>query len=159
MSSEGKPEKPLSSARTIKCMYTNADTLTNKFLELELLVQENDYDVIAVTEVVPKSLGKQVDGFVFEGYRVISDLTGRGVCLFIRSDIEVFLLFEDGVFKPSIVCKLVLANKESFVIAVLYRSPSSTPSENIEVNTLVNKLFDQFGKERVTGIYSWKFCK
>jgi hypothetical protein len=37
-------------------MYTNADTLTNKMIEFELLIKEKNYDVVAVTETLPKIL-------------------------------------------------------------------------------------------------------
>ena len=39
----------------IKCMYTNADTLTNKMPELKTLVKDTQPSVIAITEVIPKN--------------------------------------------------------------------------------------------------------
>ena len=39
----------------IKCMYTNADTLTNKMPELKALVKDIQPSVIAITEVIPKN--------------------------------------------------------------------------------------------------------
>ena len=38
----------------IKILYTNADTLTNKMTELQLLGADNKADIIVVTEIKPK---------------------------------------------------------------------------------------------------------
>ena len=41
---------------TIQCLYTNADTLTNKMPELKALIQDHKPSVIAITEVTPKKI-------------------------------------------------------------------------------------------------------
>ena len=41
-------------ASSIKCLYTNADTLTNKMPELKVLIEEHKPLIIAITEVIPK---------------------------------------------------------------------------------------------------------
>ena len=38
----------------MKIMYTNADALTNKMIELQLLASDNKADIIIVTEIKPK---------------------------------------------------------------------------------------------------------
>jgi len=38
----------------MKILYTNADTLTNKMIELQLLACDNKADIIIVTEIKPK---------------------------------------------------------------------------------------------------------
>eukprot|EP00112_Aurelia_sp_Birch-Aquarium-sp1_P016644 Seg3791.4 transcript_id=Seg3791.4/GoldUCD/mRNA.D3Y31 product="hypothetical protein" protein_id=Seg3791.4/GoldUCD/D3Y31 len=38
-----------------KCIYFNADSLLNKIAELETLVAEQDPDIIAITETLPKN--------------------------------------------------------------------------------------------------------
>ena len=49
-------------------MYTNADSLSNKIHELELLARERKYDVIAITEVLPKNSEYGVENSVLEGF-------------------------------------------------------------------------------------------
>ena len=41
----------------IKCMYTNSDSLVNKLGELEHFTGEMDFDLIGITEVLPKNPG------------------------------------------------------------------------------------------------------
>ena len=36
-------------------MYTNADSLFNKLGELQTLISEKKYDIIAITEIFPKN--------------------------------------------------------------------------------------------------------
>ena len=122
-------------------MYTNADSLTNKYPEFELLVKEHNYDIIAITEVLPKNTDYEIDNFILNGYKVLTDNTGRGVSLFIRDNIEVFQLTElESIFNPCVLCRLVLPSKESFVVGVIYRSPNSTPDLNNKVNSLIDVL-------------------
>ena len=38
------------STRSLKCLYTNAQSMGNKQEELELLIHQNKYDIIGITE-------------------------------------------------------------------------------------------------------------
>ena len=38
----------------IKCLYTNADILQNKMLELNQITLEQIIDLVAITEILPK---------------------------------------------------------------------------------------------------------
>jgi hypothetical protein len=58
-------------------MSTNADSLTNKLVELELLIKDRDYDVVAVTESLPKNSSHDIENFVLEGYSSITKTFGR----------------------------------------------------------------------------------
>ena len=42
--------------KSITCIFTNADTLTNKFPELQTLLEIHRPDIIGVTEVKPKNI-------------------------------------------------------------------------------------------------------
>ena len=44
----------------LKCMYTNADSIINKRRELEARIEESQPDIIAITEVLPKIHGDQI---------------------------------------------------------------------------------------------------
>ena len=47
---DGKPELRGKSAAHLKCMYTNARSMGNKQEELEAIVQQESYDIVAITE-------------------------------------------------------------------------------------------------------------
>ena len=54
--SEKANVKPTStSTSTLKCMYTNTDSLTNKLEELELFLHTHNVDMAAITETKPKT--------------------------------------------------------------------------------------------------------
>ena len=76
----------------LKCIYTNADSLSNKMNELELMIEEINPDLIAITEVLPKQLNRNVNNFVLKGFTCVTVAEGRGVCLFVREGVEVTLL-------------------------------------------------------------------
>jgi hypothetical protein len=114
------------------------------------LIKDKNYDVVAVTETLPKNPSHDISNFVLEGYTGINVLSGRGVCLFVKDGIDTLRLNElEDIFSPSIICKLFLPSKESFIFGVVYRSPNSSAEDNHNVNILVNNLFDKHGSERV----------
>ena len=58
------------SIQGFNCMYANADSLINKRSELQARIESNQPDIIAVTELLPKNLGRdiqqaelEIDGF------------------------------------------------------------------------------------------------
>ncbi|KAJ7415136.1 rna-directed dna polymerase from mobile element jockey-like [Pitangus sulphuratus] len=46
-----KPKLRVKSASQLKCMYTNAHRMSNKHEELEAIMQQERYDVVAITEM------------------------------------------------------------------------------------------------------------
>ena len=46
----GKPELRGKSAAHLKCMYTNARSMGNKQEDLEAIMQQESYDIVAITE-------------------------------------------------------------------------------------------------------------
>lgn len=134
----------------IKCMYTNADTLTNKLHELEMLAKERHYDVIAITEVLPKKTNYEIENFILEGYKPITDKVGRGVSLFIRDNLDAVVLPEfENYFNPCIIRRLVLPSRESFIIGVFYRSPGLDHESNTKLNSLLTRLCENHIREKV----------
>ena len=126
-------------------MYTNTDTLTNKINELNFLIKERDYDVLAIAEIFPKTPNCPRDNFVFSGYQVESKKEGRGVCLMVRDNIEYHPLEDvEDLFQPCVAWKLTLPNKGSFIFTVLYRSPNCSNDENANINNLLNYLFNTY---------------
>ena len=74
----------------VKCMYTNADNLLNKRMELETTVASLRPDIIAITEVLPKHSQTEVQKAELEmdGYDCFFKDGGRGVCTYINKRLK-----------------------------------------------------------------------
>ena len=81
-------------SKLLKIIYTNADVLTNKLEELQSIIQQEDADIVAITEVLPKNMIFPVEEFEFElqGYQFVSNIQiakskgGRGICFTSKKD-------------------------------------------------------------------------
>ena len=133
----------------VKCMYTNADSLNNKMIELELLVQEKDYDIIGITESLHQRDDKDTN-FVLKGYTCMTNNTGQGVALFVKDCFETvrFEKYEE-IFAPCIVSKVVTLANESFIVCLVYRSPNSNEEENAKTNKLFDSVSEDFKSEDI----------
>ena len=75
----------------LKIFYTNADTLLNKLNELRLIVEVYCYDVVVITEVLPRNSRSCVSKSIFylDGYQLFwnSDFyeASRGISIYARS--------------------------------------------------------------------------
>ncbi len=75
-------------------MYTNADTITNKFAELQILITIHDPAVIAVAEVKPKNPKAPLTkaGLKIKDFELIANTNcfnnqGRGVCIYVHESL------------------------------------------------------------------------
>ena len=73
----------------LKCMYTNADSIANKWSELETLVCIHQPDIIGITEIFPKGKDFELSSYVLKGFQQImngkfTDKGNRGAVLFVR---------------------------------------------------------------------------
>ena len=76
-------------------MYTNADSLFNKLGELQTLISEKKYDIIAITEIFPKNQNLDnndklwnMPGYTFH-YPTQKVFTARGCVIYTK--VEDFL--------------------------------------------------------------------
>ena len=119
-------------------------------LELNQITVEQNIDLVAITEILPKKINEpnqheetknrfHLPGFVYE-----ENPKGRGVCFFIKNNIEFKRLrVLEHTFSPSIFCQFKSPNKEHFVLGVIYRSPNCNTKENEEVNELINLVSEK----------------
>jgi len=79
----------------IKCVYTNACSMGNKQEELEAIVQQDSYDVVAITEMWWDNSHDW--HAVMDGYRLFrkdrSTRRSGGVALYVKEKLECIELF------------------------------------------------------------------
>ena len=86
---------------TMRCIYTNVDSLPNKFDEFKNFVNETFPLVCGVTEIKPKNsrYSLNVNEFNLDGYNVhscnVDNDVGRGVILYTHKSLNV-IPFELG---------------------------------------------------------------
>ena len=139
----------------IQCLYTNTDVLNNKLEEIMTFVDTRNIKIIAITEILPKNRGNDVDfkpDYVIPGFVCLTNYEGRGVALFIRENIDYVHLKEyDEIFSPSIVCKIKAPNEpdEQIIFMLCYRSPNSDDKVNESLNTLITNVNNKYTKNKV----------
>ena len=124
----------------LKVAYTNADQLPNKMSEVELFLNENNIDLIGICEVLPKEPGHNISSFVIEGYTPYPSLEGRGICVFVKNNINITIVELTNIeciFKPSVFLKIT-SNKSSFTLGLIYRSPNCSDEENESINSQIS---------------------
>ena len=78
---------------TLNILYTNADVLTvNKLCELETLIDQSNYDIIAITEIFPKHsyFDKTIkEKYIIKGYnQFFANETERGTAIYVKSNLK-----------------------------------------------------------------------
>ena len=129
-------------------MYTNANSLGNKQDEMKCRVQQDDVDIIGLTEIWQKEV------FAIQGYHPAfrrdrpENQVGGGVMLLVRDCWSVSECTElnEMCFEESVWCTLKLSDARKLLVGVCYRSPAST-SEN---NEKLLKLLQQARKTQAT---------
>lgn len=100
---------------------TNADSLPNKMTELRfrINIMNKQPDVIAITEVVPKSRTYNVEpsDYHVDGYTAFTsdlvDKNRRGIVMLVKSDLNASHLVMDSTFSEMLWLKIRLDNNES----------------------------------------------
>ena len=135
--------------KVLKALYTNCDSLSNKKSELETLIEQKKPDIVGLTEILPKFTENEQD---LNDYDILNyDLftpslsKGRGVALYVHKHHKACLIEELSydVFQESVWCKIVVQNKEKLLVGCVYRSPSSSLSNNERLRTLLNRSVDK----------------
>ena len=128
-------------------MYVNARSIVNKVDELEIYINEEDLDIVGVTEtwLTEEILTSE---FSFEGYTLLrkdrKDLVktrGGGVAIYVKNDINVIERDDLNMqlFPESIWCELVIKGEKT-LLGVCYRPPDSSAENNEAMYSLINKI-------------------
>ncbi|GAB0207545.1 hypothetical protein GRJ2_003220200 [Grus japonensis] len=111
----------------LKCIYTNACSMGNKQKELEAIMQQDSYDLVAITETWwddSRDWSAAMDGYkLFRRDR--QGRRGSGVALYVR---ECFDCIEPKDCDDKVECLWVRmrgkANKADILLGVCYRPPN-----------------------------------
>ena len=126
---------------SLRCLYTNANSLGNKHTELRARIQDYQPHIVGITEVWTK------EQFSIEGYHPAihkhraKDQAGGGVLLLVCCGLDVQECEELNAveFEDAVWCMVRPQNmQEQILVGVCYRSPSSNEVNN---NKLINRVY------------------
>ena len=125
-------------------MYTNADMLHNKLDEIESIANNENLDVIAVTETLLKNMpsDSKPEDFVFniKGFNTVYNYNGRGLCLFVKQYIDFNQLYDyDKYFKTSLFIN-IKNSQCKLTLGVIYRSPNTPHDDNVKMIEMLNEI-------------------
>ncbi|PKU41683.1 mitochondrial fission process protein 1 [Limosa lapponica baueri] len=129
------PLKVAGKLAQLKCIYTNARSMGNKQEELEAIVQQKNYDIVAITETWWEDLHNW--SAAINGYRLFRrDRQGRrggGVAFYVR---DIFECLELNNGNDSVECLWIRikgkANKADIMVGVYYRPPN----QDVEIDEI-----------------------
>ena len=136
--------------------YTNADSLLNKRDELALLISTNKYDIVVVTEVLPKNrTSSDISDVEFHisGYNMYNTMLGnnigRGIIIYVKNDINAtaLKLFELQHIEATGI-KIKLRNSDWLFLIAVYRSPNCHEDCLVEVEQILS--YDKEGPCRAS---------
>ena len=146
-----KNVKHNNSIQSIRCLYTNADVLTNKMAELKLSIDTEAPHVIVVTEVIPKNRKDPVteSEVKIEGYQMWHNLEDqfscssqptRGVIVYTLIGLHVSAVEIEKEFEEAVLLSINLDKGDTMLLGALYRSPNSSTPNNDALCKLIEKL-------------------
>ena len=134
----------------VKCLYTNTDVLNNKLEEMQIFVEKEKIQFVAITETLSKTGVECEEIFILPGFECVSCCSGRGVALFIKKGVEYCKLSDyEHIFSPSIVCDIKLPGVENFILSVIYRSPNCNDVDNENLNNFISHMCQNHGKNKI----------
>ena len=138
-----------STLKNLKVLCLNADVLTNKMAEFNMLINEHSPHIIGVSEVLPKNFSNKIyhEEFQIKGYEMIPhrniiENKGRGSILYIQENIvyKTLELDKGMVFNENISVEISLNGNDKLICTLVYRRGQSNDENNQNMINLFNKL-------------------
>jgi endonuclease/exonuclease/phosphatase family metal-dependent hydrolase len=128
----------------LNCACINLDTITNKKEELQYLIQDLELQILAVTEVKPKTARYKLQEteLSIEGFEKFPNLDGsRGVCLYVKTELRATKneALSSSNFEESVWCNIKLQDNTCLCVGCIYRSPNSEEKNNKELEALLKE--------------------
>ena len=131
----------------LKCVCMNARSVVNKIKELKLLVEEENVDVVAITETwLNETITDEemnISGFVLFRRDRNDPIKrrGGGVAMYVKNELNPVYnceLSEDS-FSESLWCNIICEN-ENTLLGVCYRAPDSSELNDEKLYGLINSI-------------------
>ena len=112
--------------KSLKCWFTNADSLTNKLGELQCRIKVTSPDILCVTEVYPKNSVYDVSPALLQISRYdcfVSSFSrgSHGVCIYVKSSLHASLLnMPDFNFSESLWCSVMVCSSDTLIVGAIY---------------------------------------
>ncbi len=139
-------KKKMERKYSLKCYYTNVDTLSNKKHELDTLIDVHKPDVLIITETLPKhcDVKPTETEYHVRNYNLHTNFNSntcrRGVCIYVKENLKSTKVYEqEASFTESVWCEIKLENNDTLLLGGIYRSPNS----NHEVTHALINFFKQ----------------
>ena len=136
---------------SLKTFYTNADSLLNKLDELQVYIDQQNFDVVFITELFPKNrLGIDLSlvEYAVKGYTLYAadpaGYQGRGVGIYIKDEINSVFLNSTSNRGVESVNLLLQSNNGWLMTQCIYRSPSSGNESILELKTVMEYKPDNY---------------
>jgi hypothetical protein len=130
----------------LTCFYTNADSLLNKLAEFKTIIQNNKPQIIAITELKPKTnrftlapVEISIPGYD-QFHSNLEPGRDRGCILYVKKELNPNIYPVDSDHTDAAWCEVSLLNNDKLLIGCVYRSPNSTPDDNKKLNTMLEKV-------------------
>ncbi len=129
-------------------MYTNADTLTNKFDELIMRIKEHSPAVVCVTDDEPKHMKRNLLNSEFSlkkyGYEQfplnLENDTGRGIVVYKSEFLCVTQPNLQNDFSEVMLLEIQLRKKDTLSFGCFYRSGSGSVQNNENMRNLIKSI-------------------
>ena len=149
------------------CVQLNADSLSNKMAEFELIIREYNPDIIGVSEVLPKNSRIKIyaEQFNITGYNMIPHKNvvsnkGRGSAMYIKNSLdykEVTFEPEKGHFEEGIFIEINTSNNEKLLCANIYRRGESEKGVNENLLEIMRVISNRnYNHINITGDFNLK---
>ena len=132
-------------ATGFNCMYTNADSLINKFPEFKTIVTNTKPLIIAVTEFKPKNSRYALTApeLALQDYDMfhtpLEDPDGRGCIIYTHKDLKATEVTMKGQYRDHVWCAVRLNNHDELLVGCIYRSPNSNSASNEHLNEILKE--------------------
>ena len=143
-------KQAFTSNNSFLCLLTNARSILNKFEEFQLLVSQHNPYIIGVTESWLENNIHDSE-IQLNNYNLFcndrSGLRGGGVLLYVHKSLmcSPYVKLNAIKLEESLWYLVSLSNKQTFLLGLVYRSPSSVETNNSKLLEALQIIYQQYG--------------
>ena len=137
---EDKSQIGKTSFEKLRVLYTNADTYLNKKEELNLRISQENPDIIAMVEILPKNKSSNISEceLQIDGYNMfLNNDPKRGCVIHVDKNLVSATNQLEHHFDEVVSCFIHLERGDKLLICCIYRSPNSPKENNARLLELI----------------------